>query len=333
IPGAVCRDARAAEEQAEVLRLERLTTARKGGEIPMGKSKGGAVQRLDDVTLERLTARAVSKLSGYATPWVTAAMVAGLGAGSHALWGDPGRAAWAAMAETSATLGLAAAAVTYSAGRSRIVRVHSVGTVAASGTWVTVTTIAGMSPTPVWSLWLGGGAVLALSWNIRQAVMPHPDRDGEAGGGDRITTLLDSAARKAGIETKAMHVVEATDRRATVRATLEGGTVAEDMQRKAAEIESAARLPPGAVTVTGHDHRADQADVTVSDPRVLRRPIPWPGPSRPGASIAEPLRVGLWQDGEDVEHTIVGHHLQIMGKSGSGKSEGAAWNYLAEMVS
>src|SRR5690606_11319368 len=55
--------------------------------------------------------------------------------------------------------------------------------------------------------------------------------------------------------------------------------------------------------------------------------------SRPGASIAEPLRVGLWQDGEDVEHTIVGHHLQIMGKSGSGKSEGAAWNYLAEMVS
>ncbi|MGV2384102.1 MAG UNVERIFIED_CONTAM: type IV secretory system conjugative DNA transfer family protein, partial [Thermobifida fusca] len=67
--------------------------------------------------------------------------------------------------------------------------------------------------------------------------------------------------------------------------------------------------------------------------RVLRTPIPWPGPSTPGGSIADPLRVGLWQDGEDVEHTLVGHHLQIMGKSGSGKSEGAAWNYLAEITS
>ncbi|MDF5759121.1 hypothetical protein [Spongiactinospora sp. TRM90649] len=65
----------------------------------------------------------------------------------------------------------------------------------------------------------------------------------------------------------------------------------------------------------------------------MKHPIVWPGPSRPAHSVADPIRLGLWQDLDEIEYTIVGHHLQIMGKTGAGKSIGGAWNYLAEVVS
>src|SRR5690606_15948717 len=58
----------------------------------------------------------------------------------------------------------------------------------------------------------------------------------------------------------------------------------------------------------------------------------WPGPSRPGASVADPIRIGLWQDLDPVEYGIVGHHLQVMGMTGSGKSVGGAWNVLGELI-
>ncbi|WP_242911540.1 hypothetical protein [Actinomadura terrae] len=298
----------------------------------MGKRGKTSLEKVEEITVERLAARAVSKVAGYATPWITGLMISGMGAGAHVLWGDAGAAPWAAMAETIGTVGLAAAAVAYSSGRAAIVRWHMIGTLTASGTWVTVTTIAGMSPKPVWSLWVGGGVLLALSWNLRQAVMAHSNGE-DMPGGDRISELIKSAARAVGVETKAVRLVEATDRQATVKATFEGGGTAADMQKKAAEIESAAKLPPGSINITPDEDRADQALVTTSDPRVLHTALPWPGPSRPGGSIAEPLCIGIWQDGEDVQHVIVGHHVQFMGKTGSGKSEGGAWNYLAEIVS
>jgi hypothetical protein len=62
-------------------------------------------------------------------------------------------------------------------------------------------------------------------------------------------------------------------------------------------------MPPGTMTMTADP---DRADVTISDPRIMKNPIPWPGPSRPSASIAEPLRPGVFQD---VEHIIAGQHV------------------------
>jgi hypothetical protein len=72
--------------------------------------------------------------------------------------------------------------------------------------------------------------------------------------------------------------------------------------------------------------------MVISDPRKLRNRQPWPGPSMPGASIAKPIRPGIWQDGEEVAYTITGHHLQVMGMTGAGKTEGGARGEIAETV-
>jgi hypothetical protein len=77
-------------------------------------------------------------------------------------------------------------------------------------------------------------------------------------------------------------------------------------------IEGALGLPPGSMTVAANMDRADLAQVTLSDPRVMRKSIPWPGASNPGGSVADPIRPGVWQDLDDVEYVVAGHHLQIM---------------------
>jgi hypothetical protein len=64
----------------------------------------------------------------------------------------------------------------------------------------------------------------------------------------------------------------------------------------------------------------------------MRKALPWEGPSRSGTSISLPLEPGLWQDATRVQYVITGHHLMIMGMSGSGKSFGAAWSLLSELV-
>jgi hypothetical protein len=91
-------------------------------------------------------------------------------------------------------------------------------------------------------------------------------------------------------------------------------------------------LPPGSITAAEHPDRADYAQVTLSDPRAMKLPVPWAGPYRPGGSIAEPIRPGVWQDGDDVLWTVPGHHVQIMGKTGAGKGFGGAWGYLGEVI-
>jgi len=110
------------------------------------------------------------------------------------------------------------------------------------------------------------------------------------------------------------------------------GETAESVIRKAPNLEAVAGLPPGALTITPDaDHRG-RANFTLSDPRSIRGPVPWRGPSHPGKSIALPIRVGLYQDGTDATLRLPGCHPQLMGASGAGKSIGGAWSFNAEVI-
>jgi hypothetical protein len=120
-----------------------------------------------------------------------------------------------------------------------------------------------------------------------------------------------------------------------LRATIHlnpGEHTADDMIKKARQLESAAEFPPGTFTVTTNNDNAALADVIISDPRLIRQPIPYPGPSFPGASIAEPIAVGLYQDGTECEVNLTRVQMQIMGMTGAGKSLGGCWSALSEII-
>jgi hypothetical protein len=112
-------------------------------------------------------------------------------------------------------------------------------------------------------------------------------------------------------------------------------TVANAMA-KIDNLESAFGHPPGSWSLAGDPKNAAKTTVLITDPEGLdREPLPWPygmAGSRPGASIAEPINPGLWQDGRLMEYVLLRHHLRTIGMTDSGKTMTAAWNFIGEGI-
>lgn len=98
------------------------------------------------------------------------------------------------------------------------------------------------------------------------------------------------------------------------------------------KFEAAAGWPPGSMIVTPDLTDAGYARVKITNPKILRKPVPWQGPSWIGGSIADPISIGMYQDGNECEVIIPETQIQVMGQVGSGKSLGGAWNALGEMI-
>jgi hypothetical protein len=293
-------------------------------------SRNSNVTVYEDTSWERVWSSEASRALGYVRPWASLLATFGAGALTHALWGHMPAVPWA-----SAGLSIGAVALPGFAWlTSRLApvgRVHTAFSVAALMTWLDVATIAGATA-PVTAGLLGIlGGTLALSWNIRGNARLRAE-SGTADPNDRLASWFASAAKENGLTGAKLTAITATASKATGTVQLTDGKTAADLLSKVPAIESSAKLPPGSIITTIDPDRADRAGFNMSDPRVLTRPIPWPGPSAPGQSIAKPLRPGLWQDGEPVAYVIVGHHVFMMGASGSGKSIGGGWNLLGEAV-
>lgn len=280
---------------------------------------------------DRVRARAISKLAVLVPPWLMLGVTAAAGAVSHAVWGEPPAVTWVAIAATAGTIGLTGLTWAITHARRLLGRMHATATTAAAGGWLTVVTVTGLGPDVVsGALWWGGG-FLALSWNLR-VVIRHIDPD-QASTGDALGALFDRAKEQAGLKGARARAKEVTDRKIKgVMALPPGQATVADAQRAIGKLESGMQVPPGTLALAADPDRADLAEITLSDPRVLRNPIPWPGPSRPGGSIADPLRPGVWQDGDDCEFLLPGRHLQVMGMTGSGKSIGGCWNINGEVM-
>lgn len=283
-----------------------------------------------DASWDRFKAAQASKLAVLAPPWLVWPVVAGIGHAAHHLWGTGPGAAWSAIGLTLGTGVLSGVTWLVSHTRGILGRGSATATTFTAGMWVTSCSVAGIGqPVVTWFL-LAGGVTVCAGWNIRTVIR---EKAGLSGVTDPLSFLFDQGKDRTGLDGARMATVKAGERKIEAAMALPAGqkTVG-DVQKKTEHIEGAMGLPPGTLTVAADLDRADRAQVTLSDPRIMRAPIPWPGPSRPGGSIAEPVRPGVWQDGDDVADTIPGSHRQFMGKTGSGKSIGGAWDYLAEII-
>ncbi|WP_119931906.1 DNA translocase FtsK [Bailinhaonella thermotolerans] len=294
--------------------------------------KSTSLQLVQDATMDRLAASAVSRVGVLVPPWAVLGAEAAAGALSHAMWGQAPAVTWAAVGCTLGSTLLTGLTWAVTHQRRLIGRLHAAVTTAAACSWFTTATITGLDAPITQGALFFGGATLAISWNIRTVIRRNTG-DGEADGGDALSTLFSRAREQAGLKGARVRTTEITANKVKGQMQLPPGEkTADDAVKAADRIESGMRLPPGSITVARDDDRADRAHLTVSDPRAIRRPIPWPGPSHPGASIDKPLRIGLYQDGDDVLYRFVGQHLQIMGMTGSGKSIGGAWNLVGEIM-
>lgn len=282
---------------------------------------------MEDTSLDRLSAATLSKVLVIAPPWVVEGIGAIGAAVFHAKWGDSVLWSLGLLPPTGL---LSYMSWKLSHQRSLLRRLHVAATTAVAGTWFATATEFGAFDGQTMSYFtVVGGITMALSWNMAAVIRDQGDGRGQ----DILNAAFVDKAEVIGLPDSKLHTIKATARKILAKlVTPPGSRTIDDVQRKRGHIEAALELPPGSVTVVADEDHAAHADVVITDPRLMKKPIPWPGPSRAGESIGEPLRIGVYQDAEDVEYTILDHHLLTMGMTSSGKSFGGLWNLMAEII-
>jgi len=289
------------------------------------------LQLANDAAAERLAVAAASKVGVLVPPWAVLIVVWIAAAISHARWGQPPAVAWVAMFGTFVAVVLAALTWLVAHNRSLIGRAHSTLTAGGAALWFTVATITGPNSGFTFGAWFFAGGALAVAWNIRAVIRQHTGDDDRHS--DPLGRVFERSREAFGLGGAKVRTTDVSEHAIKGKMQLPPGEkTPADVKKKVDAIEGGLRFPPGSVVLADDEDDASQMHVTVTDPRTMRKPIPWPGPSRPGASIAEPLRIGLYQDMREALHVLPDSHLQIMGQSGSGKSIGGCWNYLAEII-
>lgn len=211
-------------------------------------------------------------------------------------------------------------------------RTHLAVTTGATLGWLELATVSGPLAHPTVDLWLLGGFTGTIAWIIRNHV-----HGGEgAGESDTWGALwrreLAEQSQLAGTSWKTVE-----DAGPRVRAEVEwtpGEYTLASVQNAREHIAAAFDAPVSGVRVTPGTS-ARKALVTVVAGDLLGRPLPYPGPGALGGSVAEPLRVGRYEDWVDVElilphQTVTGEdgtitpkislHVLVVGMTGSGKS-------------
>ncbi|MEU6589389.1 plasmid transfer protein TraB [Streptomyces sp. NPDC046881] len=273
----------------------------------------------------------LNRVMPHLPPW--------LGWGGAGLAGALGSLRWEASAPAGVGLTLASVALTgatWWAGKSTTQqrRLHSAITVAAGSAWVTAACLAGPTTGPLDDLFLMGGPVVALSWNIRM-ILRRNDTDPQGSGGDK--GLLE----KVGLARAQIGQAKVEPNRVTAPLALEPGEQTNnDVSRALARIASALDLPVSAVRYHPSPDSSRRGELVIVPEDMLAQPAEWEGPSNLGGSIAEPLVIGRYDDGSPMVLWLPGDpetkrnstHVLIAGGTGSGKGE-TALNLQTEILS
>ncbi|MGW7084887.1 plasmid transfer protein TraB [Streptomyces sp. NPDC054871] len=285
---------RSDNEQAQLLQLM---------EAQRGNADGGGVG-----------AYLLHRAKPHLPPW--------LGVGGIGLAGLLGHLRW--DESTPAAVGLTLTSVALSGGAwligkttSKQRRFHTALTTGLGSAWLTAACLAGPTAGPLDDLYLMGGPAVALSWNVRMLMRHNPDGSGE--GAD--AGLLE----KVGLAGTKLGAAKVEPNRVTAPYALPAGEATnEDMAKALPKLAGALDVPPNAVRYRPDPESARRGELVIVPEDMLKQVTWYPGPSKPGGSIAEPLVIGVYDDGSLLLLTLPqAIHLLIMGQTGAGKTEGA----------
>lgn len=289
---------------------------------------------------EGVTSYGSAHLQPFIGPWAAWAALPVAGTVTNAI-AEASTPAGVAVGAVAAVGGFTLTAFTnhvYKA-RSESIRLHATATVAGASVWTLWTTAAGLwqtteghgwnvfgwvagvfNPWP-WGAWALLGPLACITWNIRRLSRAEADQATDQGG------LLEKVKIAGRVRSTA---VEAGGNR--VRAELEvarGTHTINDVQQAIGNVASALGVRESAVRVIKDPNDNARGSLLVTPRDLLKETIHWPGPSAPGESIAEPIHVGRYEDGETAQLWLPGDaskqrnasHLAISGMSGAGKTE------------
>ena len=294
----------------------------KTGRLPAGRAAGMVTAQVIGAVLAE-GAHIVKRTGAVISPWIAWPIVLVLGLAQWLLWRGWLSAVFIVIAGT----GLAALNLHLTHQRKTILgRYAAAGTMMLIAGWVAWVAVAGLGLHGPLQAWGMGGFVLCLAWTMWLKIRP----ESETAGG--LEDLFGRTAIRAGQQPLKVSSVQVEDHAVTGELKLPPGVIAKDLEKTPRYIEGAAGLPPGSLQITAHDEHAGKVKVSLSNPLLIRKPQPWPGPSMPGASIAQPICPSVYQDGKPLAYKVTNHHLRLAGTTGAGKSRGWGWSEVGETV-
>jgi len=180
---------------------------------------------------------------------------------------------------------------------------------------------------PTLFLYFFGAGVIGLSWSIRRWAFRAHEQDENSNG---FNPFEEMGLGSSYIDQRNSHAVTGGGR---YRLKLALGKTVENAKAARVAIAQLAGKPRRLVHISETDSGIEgQVDVFIQDEDPFGHKIVWAGPDRVGASIAEPVSFGTYDNGTRPEIYITGkdggssQHFLTMGVSGSGKSK--AWQVL-----
>lgn len=268
-------------------------------------------------------------------PWLATAASMPAAVGMHALWGGSPIAG----AGLTVAAGILTATTWWAGdGTTKPRRLHATLSTAAGTTYMVIATVTDPFDPMLASTWAIGGMVAAGGWNMRQILRVNPD----AKTGDQATSdtgLLVKSLGKAKAALKGEPKVEPN--KVTAPYKLAGGEISNaDLANRMNNIAGELGISPNSIRIVPDPENAAEGEFVFVPKDMLADGAPYPGPSAPGASIVEPIQVGIYEDGEieqfwfpaDEKSRRNATHFSVTGMNGSAKSTGMTWGIIEAMT-
>lgn len=245
----------------------------------------------------------------------------GTTAGAYAMWHDaPG---WPAAGITLAGVGLSVLTWRAAAARGIVRQALSTITCVGASVWTLGATLSAPWSRPWLDMWLIGAPAASIAMAVARILRAGRDDELDRDTGARLADAVQSLKRAR------IRSPRIDGAKITAHVELDHGTTAADLARDRGALASALDVPESAVRVIPNPDSARRGRIEVVPVDQLRSMIPWPGLSAPGGSIAEPIVLGVMEDGAPLQMWLPGDHnaqrpaahYLVVGMSGAGKTE------------
>lgn len=245
----------------------------------------------------------------------------------HRLYGRGPGAGWTGFALALGAVALVAFVTWASRPRGRVMQVMATGNTVLAMAWIVPAVLDGPLSKGMLGAWFMGGLLMSVIVAVYRIMRMARGDDGQGVIRGELVELGDAVKQLRDVRFARTSI---SGVKASTSLTMPPGRSFSEVEGAKREVASLLDVPATAIRTVANPDSERRGELHVVPVDQLRDPIPDPGPSAPGGSIALPIVLGRAEDGTDAAIVLPGdpaaHRnavgvMGVVGMSGSGKTE------------